>query len=121
MIYNNEERVCSNNLYLHDLKNIEKIASALNVIFYWHTLIIPNLLLIMEGEWLMSSIEGLEDFPLFTDCQKQRILDDLTDKKLKLTTNIKRVEDFIRFNRKWRLVVLKFNNKARFDIRYPEI
>ena len=80
----------------------------------------------MEGEWLMSSVEGLEDFPLFTDCQKQRILDDLTDKKLKVTTNVKRVEDFIRFNRKWRSVVWNFNKNLvcpilNFDIRYPEI
>merc|ERR1711868_174077 len=55
----------------------------------------------------MSSIEGLEDFPLFTDCQKQRIIDDLTDKKLKVTTNVKRCEDFIRFNRKWSIGIEK--------------
>ena len=54
-----------------------------------------------DGRWIMSGIHGLKEFPILTQDQKQKILDDLTDNKLRIITDIAIVDNKQNINRRW--------------------
>merc|ERR1712228_651604 len=54
-----------------------------------------------DGKWTLSSIDGLSDFSLVTESQRQKLMDDLIDKKVKITTEISSDEEIMTFTRNW--------------------
>ena len=54
-----------------------------------------------DGKWVVSSIDGLTDFDMVTPSQRQQLMDDLIDNKIKILTELRIDGDILNIIKHW--------------------
>ena len=54
-----------------------------------------------DGKWVVSFIDGLTDFDMVTPSQRQQLMDDLIDNKIKILTELRIDGDILNIIKHW--------------------